>query len=456
MEAIQTKKNDVFFLKPVLWGLWGISLCYVLYQLFSYQVATGGRSDSSEVASIVEKSGDVSYRKSSDFDWLSARAISNLFENELFSTGEESKAKLALGKNLYLDLDANTVIKLDPPKGLGGDTEIYLVSGDLKVDVEGGEQQIAPKVVIKSGTSTFEVKGSGSSLRLKKEKGTEGVAVTQTAGNVQSVVGDRKVAVTRPREIKEHVTSLDTSRVLNIPVELALSEKIVAKKAIEEVPAPSPVTIEAAEEESSKPVATAALVPKVETPVEKPVAAQPEVPKPVPVADVPKPAPIIAPKQVVKPKPSEEKIVVKPSAVYRVRIFKAAKNLPSVKLLIKNPKIQVEPTSAPEPKGSGIFATDGKVILAEIMGPASRSKELDDIRKAVDGKVIFKGEATQFLKPDEVAKFNTLDKKNLFLQSGKRVLPVSEDLANSFQDFGAMISAQKTLVFRGKVEILSP
>ncbi len=459
MEAVHpsgsSQKTSFSVIKAALWLTWAVALAAVIYQLVSYQKGSGGRSETSQVASIVERTGDVSYRKASDFDWLSARAISNLFENELFSTGEESKAKLSLGNNLYLDLEANTVIKLDPPKGLGGDTEIFLVSGDLKVDVGDNPEIGKPerKVVIKAGGTTFEVKGQGSSLRLKKDKDTEKVAVTATTGNIQSVVGDRKVAVTKPREMIEKVATADASRVLNIPVELATSQTIVAKAAIEEVPLPKAPDIDDTPPPPPPPPAAPPVpVAKVEVPV-------PIIEVPAPKVEVPAPKVVVpVAKEPVKLKPEvkkEEKVVVKPKASYRLRVFEVAKKLPGVNTLVKNPNIQVEYAGAVMAGAMGVFATDGKTILAEVVGGSS-GKEMDAIRTALNARVVFRGKSDSFLKPEEIAKFSTMDKKGLFLQSGKRVLPISEDLANSFADFGAMITAQKTMVFRAKVEVLSP
>lgn len=555
-----SKISALRHLRLLGWGGWSAALMFTAYQIYGYQRVSSGRASTAEIASILDRNGDVSYRKASDFDWISAREINGLYENELFSTGADGGARLELGKGRYLDLEANTVIKMDPPKTLGGSTEIFLIAGSVKVDIaeataafDSAKSGSPGRVAIIAGGSRFEVAGKGSALHLEKPRDSTAVSVKSASGSVQNVVGDQRVPVTKARSFAVEAAGRDRARVLDIPANLATSPSIVAKFAVETVaikpqplpdastlldvdeakPTERPVAVAAvgtepnsgagspasaeqvaplagaqageglspASEAPSQPAAAAGALaaPEAAGPATEQVAVagppvavgptdkDPAVVAPLPAADdgtkslaaavsEPKMAEPAKPFAAVTPSPKAAKpgkqpltAAVAPSPASKQSAKSSGK--PQLKVIVgsttdaslaqrqvgKSAGFAVEPGKLAQlMNGAGVFVVRKHEIVAALAGDGWGVAQLAQVRRALSGSLIFRGNGQLLLRRQDLDSFAKLDKKGLYLAHGHRLVPISEDIASSFSDLGAMAATSGVAIFRGKVELIGP
>lgn len=417
-------KATAKYLPVLMWGLWTIALLFTVFQLMQHHMSGGQRTSGSEIADLVEETGDVAFRGQLDVDWQSAGDVDSFYEEELLSTGPDSKIRLDFGDDRYLDLESNTLIKLSKPKGLSQDVEIFLITGNIKAGIKPaakgskkskGRKAIS-KMVIATSKQKIVLEGDGSDIELNKVGRKGGVEVKSTTGKINSIIAGKVRAITKP-EVIQAEKIIEKSEAVALPLDIVNSTSIV--KDIKEIT-----------EEQNR-VSLLSLSNRYKNPK------------------------IEINKIKFKGKRISE-VSLPENGKYKIAL--TLMNSSKVKKLgsLLNAAEKFNFVEGEEIPSKGVFFVTHDKVVAFMSGPFKSSKNSRRLMKLIGAKVAFKGKLSSFVSSRKLnIKKLPKSKKEIFLASDSlNLVNLDIQLARKFSNFGKNIKSSKSVVFLSPVKIL--
>ena len=416
-------KATAKYLPVLMWGLWTIALLFTVFQLMQHHMSGGQRTSGSEIADLVEETGDVAFRGQLDVDWQSAGDVDSFYEEELLSTGPDSKIRLDFGDDRYLDLESNTLIKLSKPKGLSQDVEIFLITGNIKAGIKPaakgskkskGRKAIS-KMVIATSKQKIVLEGDGSDIELNKVGRKGGVEVKSTTGKINSIIAGKVRAITKP-EVIQAEKIIEKSEAVALPLDIVNSTSIV--KDIKEIT-----------EEQNR-VSLLSLSNRYKNPK------------------------IEINKIKFKGKRISE-VSLPENGKYKIAL--TLMNSSKVKKLgsLLNAAEKFNFVEGEEIPSKGVFFVTHDKVVAFMSGPFKSSKNSRRLMKLIGAKVAFKGKLSSFVSSRKLnIKKLPKSKKEIFLASDSlNLVNLDIQLARKFSNFGKNSKISNSIVFRSPVKI---
>ena len=392
-----------------------------IYQLYLHRQQDAREGAGSEVASIVDEEGDVAFRSELDVDWQSTGDVESFYEEELLSTGPDSKIRLDFGEDRYLDLESNTLIKLSKPKGLSKNVEIFLITGNVSAGIKASSSGKKAKssgsgLVIASEGQKIVLSGNNSNISLSKKRGSTGLKVKAVSGKAQALIGDTVTPISKPEVIQGNLIA-EQNKAIDVPLKIVNSPSIV--KSLEAIKVEqNRVTIQEVASAFKKPVMSFdSLVYQNKKGNEV-------------------------------PPPHTDPLGLK---LHLHNVKDLIKLRP---LIIGASRYHIEEGKA-FPK-SGIYLASTKKIIAYYEGAWRNSKSWTRVMKSLGAKVVFKGKMSSFVPTRSFKLKNVPRRQNqIYLaSSGTKLVNLELELARKVQGFDNNVRSSKSVVFMNKVKLL--